>query len=112
MPRHLTEADTCLILKLHYNGGLTQKQIATRLNCCQKTVSNKIVTFESENRLTRKKSCRKLKANQETLSSINDSVDFDPFISLNELKNELNLPQSLSTISRYVKRAGVKLYFT
>lgn len=112
MPRHLTEAETSLLLKLHYDEKLTQKQIAARLNCCQKTVSNKIDNFESEHRLGRKKSARKLKASDDTLESLDNSVEFDPFISLTELRNELNLPYALTTISKYVKRTGLKSYIS
>lgn len=112
MPRHLSNSETALLLRLYYDEKLTQTQIAARLNCCQKTVSNKIDNFRSEHRLGRKKSERKLKADTDTLESLDNSVDFDPFISLTELKNELNLPYALTTISKYVKRTGLKSYIS
>lgn len=104
MGRHLTSQETARAIDM-YHRGHTQKDIAIHFKVRQQTISNKIALFQDENRITRKTS-RRLKASDDVLKQIQNHVEFDPYVSLSEIKEEL--PYSKMTISNYIKKFGFK----
>lgn len=107
MGRHLTSEETAIVIRMH-NEGHTQKEIATYFNVGQSTIHNKLAIFRDENRINRKKTIRPIKADREVLSQIQNHVESDPYATLKEVKQELDLPCTTMTISNYIKRLGLK----
>lgn len=107
MGRHLSSEETAQVINM-YNEGRTQKDIAQHFKVSQATISSKLVIFKVEKRISRKKSTRKPLADSNILEQIENQLGFDPYMTLKELKEELDLPFSKTTISRCVKRTGLR----
>lgn len=105
MGRHLSSEQTALVIKMDQEGR-TQKDIAQHFQVSQTTIHNKITRWRDENRIGRKKTTRRLKADRQVFEDLQNHLEFDPYASLKELKEELNLPYCFATISKYIKKTG------
>lgn len=107
MGRHLTAEDTALIIKMS-SEGKTQKHIAQHFNVSQSTVNYKLSMWRDENRIDRRKTTRKLKVSDNIMQEIKNNVQSDPYLTIAELKEKLELPLCKSTISKYLGKLDLK----
>lgn len=95
---------------LQLRGRISVDQIASQFNVSRATVYRKFKVYDSEERWTRKKTTRRLAIDSPTQNRLQNYVKVNPFHTLFELKCNLELNTSISSISRLLKSKGLPSY--
>lgn len=82
--------------------------IATEYNVARSTIYRRVANFRRDKRLGRKKTERRTKLTTAQKTQLHNLLMDQPFSTLAEIKENLNLPVALRTITNYCRR--LKLY--
>lgn len=107
MPRTvISDLDMAQIISQR-DRGIPIKDIASNFKVNRTAIYKRLEAVENEGRLGKKKVERSIKATASDLQAIKKKAKDDPFATLQEIKQDLNLNLTLTTISKYHKRFGL-----